>query len=180
MSTKPDDGLDVVAARLNDAVAHAQEGDLMGALVRYEHAFDALPDGRTLQVPEGLRLELVGRRLDLLARLRDEYKLRDLLAAEAPETRVQLITQLLERVRDRDAPDELLSIAREIVAWGQESGDSLSVMAASWFVPYAYRGLGEHEQAREHASVILARAREVGHAEYITEWETFLASLDRG
>ncbi len=94
--------------------------------------------------------------------------------------RVEAITRLLTAIRAREDAALLLKTSRDLIAWAQHVDDGMAVMAASWFIPYAYRGLGQFEQAREHAQLILARAREAQHDEYIAEWEQFLASLPPG
>ena len=127
-------------------------------------------------MPAGLRAEMAARRAELLGRLGRYAEALLLLEELDTDRRVQLITAMLQPLRDGD-PALLLKTAREMVAWGQRNQDNLSTMAASWFIPYAYRGLGEKEKARELATLILGRAREAKHREYMAEWEQFLASL---
>jgi hypothetical protein len=187
-----DDGLSVVAARIREAVDCVNAGELDEALALYEHVFDPLPDGRAFKVPVALRVEFAQRRVDVLCRLgeraaelqpallafSDALRLVDQELEGDSESRVEVITRMLNGVRQRGDSALHLKTARDLIAWGQHVDDGMAVMAASWFIPYAYRGLGEKEKAREHASLILARAREANHAAYIAEWEQFLASLD--
>jgi tetratricopeptide (TPR) repeat protein len=148
------DGDDVIAWAAEPAQAierHLQRGDVLVAAPDLQPALHAYSDA----------LRVVDDQLE-----------------GSSEARVAVITRMLNGVRDRDEPAVLLQTARDLIAWGQHIDDGMAVMAASWFIPYAYRGLGEKEKAREHASLILARAREAQHEEYIAEWEQFLASLD--
>jgi hypothetical protein len=73
----------------------------------------------------------------------------------------------------------LLETARALVALGQGRGDNVLVMCASRWIPYAYRGLGEPERARDLAEEILAWARRMDVEVEIREWEEFLASLPK-
>lgn len=73
----------------------------------------------------------------------------------------------------------LLKIARNMMTFAQQhAAMQLVGVTAAWYLPYAYRGLGETELAREHATAILERL-EGHHAEAGSAgWREFLQTLD--
>lgn len=73
----------------------------------------------------------------------------------------------------------LLKIAQNMMAFAQQHGEMQLVgVTAAWYLPYAYRGLGETELARSHARLILDRLDTEAQPEGAEGWREFLASLE--
>lgn len=72
----------------------------------------------------------------------------------------------------------LHKIATNLMTFSQQQSMPLVGVTAAWYLPYAYRGLGETEKAREHAEAILDRLDGTESAEGATGWHDFLDSLD--
>lgn len=89
--------------------------------------------------------------------------------------RVQLGNRVLRALVDSAHWALLLETARFFVAYGRQKNDCLVAMEGSWWVPHAYRGLGEVAKARDHARVIHEAMKRVSRPDAVLEWAQFLA-----
>lgn len=71
----------------------------------------------------------------------------------------------------------LHTIATNMVSFAQQQNMPLVSLTAAWYLPYAYRGLGETEKAREHANAIIERLEQSDSDDGIEGWREFVDSL---
>ena len=72
----------------------------------------------------------------------------------------------------------LHTISTNMMQFAQQQNMPLVGVTAAWYLPYAYRGLGQMDQARQHANEILKRLEESESSDGIEGWREFLKSLD--
>jgi hypothetical protein len=72
----------------------------------------------------------------------------------------------------------LHTISTNMINFAQQQNMPLVSVTAAWYLPYAFRGLGQIEKAREHAQAILERLEQSDSDDGVDGWREFLASLD--
>lgn len=73
----------------------------------------------------------------------------------------------------------LRTISQNMMLFGQQQNMPVVAMTAAWYMPYALRGLGEIEEARQHAQEILTRLEQSDSEDGIEGWREFLVTLDQ-
>ena len=170
---------------INAGAAAAHAGDLDAALAGYEDAIHQLSDGGSLRAPRivvDLRLRcanVLERKGDRDAALQACSEALRTACEEADDepTAQGVVRTTMEMIRGWQDWARLEATGRGIVALGYQRNSKLMVMEAGWHMPYAYRGLGRVDEARDYADTILGRMRELGAEEAIAEWTAFLDSL---
>jgi len=69
--------------------------------------------------------------------------------------------QLLNTLREWEDWNLLLETGKQLCSVAQQRGFRVATLEAGYHMPYAYRGIGDGQRAREYAIAILQRAREV-------------------
>lgn len=102
------------------------------------------------------------------------------IAHEAEQDPIQVhavCRELMDTIRLWENWQLLYDIGTNLVAFGQQHDNKLVSMEAGLHMPFAHRGLGNIEKAREYAEVILSRVQEVGAVDQVKDWTEFLKSL---
>ena len=174
-----------VLEAIRGAEAAADAGQIDRALVGYQVAIESLTTGPVSS--RALVIDLQLRRAALFEGRRDHAGADaacaaafDVAVAEPAEelTAFKVVYVTLKMLNRREVWAELERTARALFAFARDRRWDMVAFEAMCQLPYAYRGLGLFEEARDQALAILDTLREHHDPDGKAEWARFLDSLD--
>ncbi len=119
----------------------------------------------------------LGKQEESLARFQSAMKLAFHEVQDPMEVQ-SVVKKMLDAICEWEEWELLHKIATNLMTFSQQQNMSGVGLIAAWYMPYAFRGLGQIDDARQHAQAIVERLEASDSLDGVAEWREFIDSLD--
>lgn len=166
-------------AKLIQQCEYAEAAEILNSL---EPTIRAQPEltGNTYVLFEVRRASVyssLGKQEESLARFQSAMKLAFHEVQDPMEVQ-SVVKKMLDAICEWEEWKLLHKIATNLMTFSQQQNMSGVGLIAAWYMPYAFRGLGQIDDARQHAQAIVERLEASDSLDGVAEWREFIDSLD--